>query len=199
MILQSESTRPFHQVRRSANASMAPGRFVPMSDISSMSFDETKRYIDSRRSSTFFRMNAMNILTTSFDQQSSSHVPIQTSRLVPYNPRDYMLYTPETNVLTSRGAPLPTHRESRLNNYEDLLALDDNNVKRGVSTARRNKLPLRQPRRAETHKECNICKDEFGSTKICELPCKHIYHAECITPWLKQHRTCPVCRHEVES
>ena len=31
------------------------------------------------------------------------------------------------------------------------------------------------------------------------MPCGHPFHKKCITPWLKLHNTCPICRFAVET
>ncbi|KAG7863909.1 hypothetical protein KL919_001224 [Ogataea angusta] len=49
---------------------------------------------------------------------------------------------------------------------------------------------------------CPICTNEFHQEEyplIVELPCnsKHYFDLDCIGPWLKLNRTCPLCRVDV--
>ena len=45
---------------------------------------------------------------------------------------------------------------------------------------------------------CTVCQEEFAlGNKGMLLPCGHIFHKECLTPWLTSHNTCPVCRFEL--
>jgi hypothetical protein len=46
---------------------------------------------------------------------------------------------------------------------------------------------------------CNICMEQYEvNNNITTLPCKHIFHKECIKAWLCQEKVnCPICRHDV--
>lgn len=49
---------------------------------------------------------------------------------------------------------------------------------------------------------CAICTNEFHQDPhplVVRLPCneKHLFDMDCIGPWLKFNRTCPMCRKDV--
>lgn len=79
-----------------------------------------------------------------------------------------------------------------------------------VHLARRNSSPSRLPAGTEGYvatdqsrynqPTCAICLDDFvsHSTTVRELPCRHIYHPECIDQLLLRHSSlCPVCKTKV--
>ena len=50
-------------------------------------------------------------------------------------------------------------------------------------------------------KSCPICTEEFAEGELIamskNIDCSHIYHTECIIPWLlKSHDECPMCRND---
>lgn len=43
--------------------------------------------------------------------------------------------------------------------------------------------------------QCSVCWEDFSLDEhVRKLPCEHVYHENCIIPWLELHGTCPICR-----
>nr|CAD1842277.1 unnamed protein product [Ananas comosus var. bracteatus] len=51
-------------------------------------------------------------------------------------------------------------------------------------------------RRGDGPRACTVCLDSLkAGDMVRSLPaCTHMFHADCIDPWLRLHSTCPLCR-----
>ncbi|KAK9909967.1 hypothetical protein M0R45_033945 [Rubus argutus] len=45
---------------------------------------------------------------------------------------------------------------------------------------------------------CAVCKEQFAEdVEAKQLPCNHLYHPQCILPWLSSRSSCPLCRFQL--
>ncbi|KAL5583001.1 hypothetical protein UlMin_015443 [Ulmus minor] len=86
---------------------------------------------------------------------------------------------------------------------EELIEQLTMNDRRGPPPASHSSIdamPTIKITRAHLHTDlhCPVCKEKFElGSEAREMPCNHIYHSDCIVPWLVQHNSCPVCRVEL--
>ena len=51
-----------------------------------------------------------------------------------------------------------------------------------------------EQRHVKQQPKCSICLADFTLAEIvCNTPCNHLFHAQCIVTWLKKEKTCPLC------
>ncbi|KAG9143616.1 hypothetical protein Leryth_019197 [Lithospermum erythrorhizon] len=88
--------------------------------------------------------------------------------------------------------------------YEALLQNlvdSDNGGRRGAPPASKLAVEGLESRVVRSEEEvvlCAVCKELVNvgeSGKV--LPCEHLYHGECIVPWLEARNSCPICRFEL--
>lgn len=47
---------------------------------------------------------------------------------------------------------------------------------------------------------CPVCQEGYAGKPgavVCRLPCRHLFHEECVLAWLRKRNTCPMCRFEL--
>ncbi|PSR98360.1 E3 ubiquitin-protein like [Actinidia chinensis var. chinensis] len=97
------------------------------------------------------------------------------------------------------GNFLDVEREFNENDYEMLLALDENiHHHGGASPEQINSLPQLTVQGDNFEEVCAICLETptSGDT-IRHLPCLHKFHKDCIDPWLGRKSSCPICKSSI--
>ena len=52
--------------------------------------------------------------------------------------------------------------------------------------------------RSREGEECAICLQDFAAEEtLGAMPCSHAFHRHCISKWLCNKSTCPLCRHQL--
>lgn len=111
--------------------------------------------------------------------------------------------------LLLNGAPGFGVRNANLGDYfvgsglDELIEMLSRNDRRGPPPAAQSAIDAmptmkinQRHLRGDSH--CPVCKERFElGSDAREMPCKHLYHSDCIVPWLVQHNSCPVCRLEL--
>ena len=125
------------------------------------------------------------------------HIFGSVSNLIASNTRSFMV--PGTNpgdYVTSNDA-----LQSLMTRLLDSAGSLD---RRGTSKAFIDALPHVNLCDVPDQEKCPVCtemlrdsSDDDVGMPVTKMPCSHLFHRNCLLPWLEGHITCPVCRMEV--
>mmetsp|Transcript_28656 Transcript_28656/g.52165 ORF Transcript_28656/g.52165 Transcript_28656/m.52165 type:complete len:304 (-) Transcript_28656:210-1121(-) len=109
------------------------------------------------------------------------------------------------DAASSSGAGARAHHAA----MRGLVGLDDGpggdrSLQEVIEQSKRAHLLSELPREKfnpDQHKdlnECELCLQEYSAgEELLRLPCMHLFHCNCVTPWLHKSYTCPVCQTDI--
>lgn len=168
--------------------------------------------IDVRDAVDNFMRQRMGGRYTNFDvrrRSGSTPLPDQTWGVFSSGP--YLIFhgQPQGFTLSNAGSRGSGPRQIDLGEYflsprmEGLIEQHITNDRLGPPPASRSSIeamPTIKITNEHLHSDshCPVCKERFEvGSEARKMPCNHIYHSDCIVPWLIQHNSCPVCRVEL--
>jgi len=92
---------------------------------------------------------------------------------------------------------LPYNRPSRRNGDRRSITIEQ-----GVDEATLSSYPKllysQVKKGASTASCCSICLVDYKETDMIRLlpDCAHLFHLNCVDPWMRLHPTCPICRNK---
>ncbi|ODQ44888.1 hypothetical protein PICMEDRAFT_73696 [Pichia membranifaciens NRRL Y-2026] len=92
--------------------------------------------------------------------------------------------------------------QSLVTSSNGVISFQDSAESKGVDDSFLDTLERVNVKKLKDDDTCPICTNDYKSDKhplVVELPCnsQHRFDLECIGPWLKLNRTCPLCRTDV--
>lgn len=135
--------------------------------------------------------------STLIDQQFSNpfHFP-PTSSSFQWSTTSFDTSHPTTSYIQ------PTTFDNDIgSSYQELLALDENNVSSGMTKDQidHNTVIESCTTHHLPHGPCVICLDQFElAQNLRRLPCLCFYHSDCIDKHLENAHECPKCRHNLK-
>jgi hypothetical protein len=82
----------------------------------------------------------------------------------------------------------------------DIFDETDTVVKNDSAVLRQNSQRYSTVKIKDKRKQvCCVCMENFSCNQdVFFLPCKHIFHHDCLSEWIRYKNECPTCRNELD-
>ncbi|XP_059665118.1 E3 ubiquitin-protein ligase RING1-like [Cornus florida] len=142
----------------------------------------------------------INARSTTIGRNRTPHIQISFSRhgSHPPNPtRTHQLHTSDNidsnnkghlNSIVNRIANQHHEHQSNRSSPTSKSFIDSLPILKFLAVSSSNSCP----------RSCSICTNDFEFfSEVNQLPCKHVFHPDCLVPLLRRSNSCPLCRYEL--